>query len=351
MRFSVLSYNVLHEFGASRLLRARGGGGVPAWAKDRLVQAANVVRQMQPDIVCLQEVDEAAQAAMQRTLGDDFECASTMCNESLPPRDGCSLFVRKGRLEVVATHQFRMRDTAVKHFPEVEGVRGRAAGMTAAFWRELHEKLNMAVAVKLRASDGQAAGGSSGAELCVATTHLFWDPQYPDLKLLQAFFLARELEEFAAGCPLVLAGDLNSTPYTRAGSALSGVYALLTQGAVGTGHPDHPVALRRGGGILSGVAPVDVPGLSVAPFKSAYREAFGAEAPVTNASKDFRGCLDYILFREGLESGGGAHPGLRLVGARPLPSDAEIVSQLPLPSPLHPSDHLPILAEFEMGGA
>lgn len=340
-RLSVLSYNVLHDFGAARLLRPRGSGGVlPPWAKDRAKQAAKLVQQLQPDIACLQEVDDVAERALGDVLGETYVTAATMRNDSLPPKDGCSLLVRRDRWEVLEAHQFRMRDTVVKHFPAVEEIRSRAAGMTAAFWRELHEKLSMGVAARLQLADG------SGRQLCVATTHLFWNPLYPDLKLLQAFFLARELEVFAAGCPLVLAGDLNSTPYTSTGSALSGVYALLTQGEVPVAHPDHPVVFRPSSGILTGISPSDVPALTVAPFKSAYREALGAEGPVTNAARDFRGCLDYVLYRDALE--GARRSVLTLQGARALPTDAEVAARLPLPSSEHPSDHLPVMAEFEL---
>jgi len=187
----------------------------------------------------------------------------------------------------------------------------------------------------------------------VSTAHLFWDPQYPDLKLLQAYLLARELESFAEGVPLVLAGDLNSTPFTEGEAAsghLSGVYGLLTRGRAPVGHPHHPVRLRRGRGILRGVAPADVPELSVLPFRSAYWEAQGAEGPITNASRDFRGCLDYILYRGATNAAAGS-AALRLLGVRKLPSEEELLPEMPLPSAAHPSDHLPLLAEFELAEA
>lgn len=334
----MLSYNVLHEFGASRLLRARGGGGVPAWAKDRLHHVGQLIAKLGPDVVCLQEVDAAAHGSIEKALGDDFVCAAAMRNESLPPRDGCAIFVRKSKFEVSQVHQFKMRDTVHRHFPEVEEVRSRAAGMTAAFWRELHEKLNMSLALQLKPVGTE----TSIPELCVSTTHLFWDPQYPDLKLLQAYFLARELEQWSGGLPLVLAGDLNSTPSGGSEATFSGVYELLTCGAVDASHADHPVTLRPSRGILGGVTSADVPELKLSSeFRSAYKDVFGKEAVFTNASKHFGGCLDYIMYRASSSD-------LSVVSARELPTDLGAVLHQSLPSPAHPSDHLPVLAEFEI---
>ncbi|CAE8589614.1 unnamed protein product, partial [Polarella glacialis] len=249
MKFSVLSYNVLHGTGAARLLRGRPSGS-PAWAQDRLVRAAELVQQLAPDVACLQEVCPVAEAALERVLGEDYARAAVYRNEELPPKDGCATFVRKSRLEVVRTHSFRLRDSAERHFPAAAEIRGRAAGFASALWRELHEKLTLSVALQLRPVAGGADApsrdsGSAGAnDFCVATSHLYWDPRYPDLKLLQAYLLAQELERFAGELPLVLAGDLNSTPLADGRSSgegeLSGVYSLLMRGVVDIRHPHHP---------------------------------------------------------------------------------------------------------------
>eukprot|EP00811_Abedinium_folium_P034349 NODE_7237_length_1597_cov_4.683673.p1 GENE.NODE_7237_length_1597_cov_4.683673~~NODE_7237_length_1597_cov_4.683673.p1 ORF type:complete len:379 (+),score=124.84 NODE_7237_length_1597_cov_4.683673:310-1446(+) len=371
MRLVVLSYNVLHTHGAQRLLA--GGPPVP-WSYDRLRRVAELVSAAKPDIACLQEVDAKAHSELARALGDGYECAGELRNEQLPPKDGCAVFVRRDRVEVVEAHTFRMRDSIPRHAADFVEVKA-GAGMAAALWRELTEKLNVAIALRLRlwprvgdhaepareGGGGAAAtsGGSGGsAELVVATSHLFWNPVHPDLKLLQAFLLARELESFASASPIILAGDLNSTPKLEPelGHGASGVYELLTEGRVLPSHPHHPVTLRPTSGILRGVLPSDVPELSVTPFLSAYREAHGVEGPVTNASLHFTGCLDYILYRDALRGGASADGDsndvgdgtaeLSLVGVRPLPTKKAL--RLPLPSVEHPSDHLPLVAEFEV---
>jgi len=62
--------------------------------------------------------------------------------------------------------------------------------------------------------------------LCVANTHLFWDPEFADVKLWQTHMLVRELEKLTLnrGLPLILCGDFNSEP-------TSAVHKLLAENA------------------------------------------------------------------------------------------------------------------------
>lgn len=287
MRFSVLTYNVLHSMGAKRLLRGRP---TQSWAVDRLQRAAEEVRRLSPDVACFQEFDEAAEEAFTRNL-EGYSCAAVLRNEALPPKDGCGIFLRK-TLRATQSHSFRLRDVAERHFPDAANLRG-GAGFAAALWRELHEKLTLANAVEVSVE--------SGRKVWISTCHLYWDPRYPDLKLLQAWLLERELSALSGGKPLILAGDLNSTPLLDGrsqgpkGAELSGVYELMTRGRVDVQHPHHPVLLRPGTGILAGVRPQDVPEFQVESFQSAAQEAGGEVT--TNISADFRGCLDYIFYR------------------------------------------------------
>lgn len=58
--------------------------------------------------------------------------------------------------------------------------------------------------------------------ILVATAHLFWDPEYPDVKLIQTMLLTQELQRIAANTPphlmtsrpppLILVGDFNALP-------------------------------------------------------------------------------------------------------------------------------------------
>jgi mRNA deadenylase 3'-5' endonuclease subunit Ccr4 len=63
--------------------------------------------------------------------------------------------------------------------------------------------------------------------ILVATAHLFWDPEFPDVKLIQTMLLTQELQRIAASAPqhlrtatdvtddpppLILVGDFNALP-------------------------------------------------------------------------------------------------------------------------------------------
>jgi len=53
---------------------------------------------------------------------------------------------------------------------------------------------------------------ASQRRVCVANTHIFWDPEYADVKLWQTWILLQELEKLVLprNLPLVLCGDFNS---------------------------------------------------------------------------------------------------------------------------------------------
>ena len=61
------------------------------------------------------------------------------------------------------------------------------------------------------------------ASSSAANTHIFWDPEFPDVKLWQTWVLCQELEKLVLprNLPLVLCGDFNSL-------VESSVYELLS---------------------------------------------------------------------------------------------------------------------------
>ena len=59
---------------------------------------------------------------------------------------------------------------------------------------------NVALAVRL---------ALNGNEICVSCTHMFWDPNYPEVKLSQTYHMINKCSKFSNGSPLVLCGDFN----------------------------------------------------------------------------------------------------------------------------------------------
>jgi len=120
--------------------------------------------------------------------------------------------------------------------------------------------------------------------LFVATTHIYWNPKMPELKVLQSYTLLKELEKIfkideknptsKKIPPLVITGDFNAMPE-------SGMYQLYKTQALPKNH-------------------ADIQALSVLhdlshniPINSAYS---GLGEPLTNITKGFVGTLDYIWY-------------------------------------------------------
>ncbi|KAG6499146.1 hypothetical protein ZIOFF_038902 [Zingiber officinale] len=149
----------------------------------------------------------------------------------------------------------------------------------------------------------------SGHIIVVADTHIYWDPNWIDVKLAQAKYLLSRLSQFKelvstkfTCTPSVLvAGDFNSTPGDE-------VYQYIVS--------------------ASEAAPIKL---------SSLYATNGGEPPFTNCTPDFTGTLDYIFF---------SACRLKPVSLLEVPGrdSPDIVGGLP--NYHHPSDHLPIGAEF-----
>eukprot|EP00250_Pteridium_aquilinum_P005902 c15920_g1_i2 orf=371-895(+) len=151
----------------------------------------------------------------------------------------------------------------------------------------------------------------------LANTHIYWDPDWADVKLAQAKHLLARVSRFQSllvtklksEIPVVVCGDFNSMPGDQ-------VYNYLT--SVDETSKDQ----RRSDGL---------------PLRSLYAAVKG-EPAFTNCTPDFTGTLDYIFFSS-LDS-------LKPVSLLQVPiAESEDVKG-GLPNYSHPSDHLPIGTDF-----
>jgi CCR4-NOT transcription complex subunit 6 len=144
---------------------------------------------------------------------------------------------------------------------------------------------------------------NSGARLIVANTHITWDTEFRDVKLVQVAMLMDELNKigndfarlparlnlaegydaaphYANGTkiPTIVCGDFNSVPD-------SGVYEFLTRGSI---EKDHADFMSRIYGTYTSE------GLSHRlALKSAYSHI--GELPFTNYTPGFQGAIDYLV--------------------------------------------------------
>jgi CCR4-NOT transcription complex subunit 6 len=143
----------------------------------------------------------------------------------------------------------------------------------------------------------------TGSRLILANTHILWDPQFRDVKLVQTALLVGELERIAnsfsrlpprlaqpgqrpaptytdgSQIPLIVCIDSNSAP-------VSGVYEFLSTGTVPPDHEDfmgHTYGRYTSDGLRHRLG-----------LKSAYSQI--GELPMTNHTASFRGTIDYIFY-------------------------------------------------------
>ena len=329
----LLNWNLLHSLESSRLKKFHycRHGILPT--PRRIQRILEFIHHKQPDVICLQELDAKILDQLEPSLPSGLKPGIVLLNESLPAKDGCGVFFNDMKYELISSKSVRFCNVVDRHLPQLgESARSDAAAvsLTRALHRELKEKMNMAVMVRLR-------DRVSGHEFVACSSHLYWDPAFPDIKLLQGYLLAKEAQESSADTRgLVIGADLNSVP------THSGVYQLLMgSGTVDPAHSDHPVSLRSNkiNSRLAGVSIEAVPTLHIErPFMSAMKALNnGKEPEYTNYTVNFKGCLDYVLL-------GGS---LRPVSFQPLPSQAELLSETALPNSKWPSDHIPLVVDLE----
>jgi len=210
----VVSYNILAETLALRH-GALYGHTDPAqltW-KARLPQLLGQLQDTQADFFCLQEVDNFPQ--LQQSLGSlgykgDFKKRTSEKNT-----DGCAIFWNSARFSHLESHP-------------IEFNHGRSS-------REDFDNVAMCSLFSLRSQPSRV--------ICVVSTHFLFNPQRGDLKMGQAQYLLSAIEDVieearlkypqTSDISMVVAGDMNSTPY-------SGVWELFRRGELSLDLADLP---------------------------------------------------------------------------------------------------------------
>ncbi|KAK2808087.1 Glucose-repressible alcohol dehydrogenase transcriptional effector [Emmonsiellopsis sp. PD_5] len=354
-KFTALSYNILCDRSATQQQHGYAPSRALAWEyrRDLLL---NEIKGYDADIVCLQEIDQGSYHGFfrEQLAYSDYKGvywpkgrAQGMPEEEAKIVDGCATFFKGSKYILLEKNMVHFGQTAVRR-PDAKG--------QDDIYNRLWQKDNIAVIVYLE-------NRLSGERLIVVNAHLYWDPAYKDVKLIQAAILMEEVTQLAekyakippctdktafrfsepenpsesgavtpaepapsveytkgSDIPLIICGDFNSYP----GST---VYDLMAHGRLVEDHPDLEKRLY---GNLSRV------GMSH-PYnlKSAY-SAIG-ELSFTNYTPDFVDVIDYVWYTSNALQVTG------LLGE----VDKEYLQRVPgFPNYHFPSDHLPLLAEF-----
>ncbi|TKY70167.1 Carbon catabolite repressor protein 4-like 4 [Spatholobus suberectus] len=336
-RFSLVSYNILAQAYVKSSLFPHSPSSCLKW-KLRSNTILAVLKNLGADFFCLQEVDEFE--SFYKGNMKDLGYSSIYMKRSGQKRDGCGLFYKHDRAELVLEEKIEYNDL-VKSVPD-----GNSSNDD--------EHINIQIVQPDKQKDVAPKNGSkSNTEDCgdpndprvrlkrdcvgimaafklkdpschiiVANTHLYWDPEWADVKLAQAKYLLSRLAKFKTlvsdryECipEVIVAGDFNSTPGDM-------VYQYLV-----SGNPSSNLIPNY----------LEEP---LIPLCSVYASTRG-EPPFTNYTPGFTGTLDYILLSPSDH--------IKPISFLELPDSdaADIVGGLPNFS--YPSDHLPIGAEFEI---
>ena len=358
-RFKVFSYNILA--GSACTTRAYGYSPAEALSWDyRREKILEEIELQDADIVCLQEIEKEVfdeyfsfKLAYKGYKGIFWSRtrAKTMAEKDRKNVDGCATFYKSTKFILLDKHGIEFATTAVNR-PDMKLQRDMFNRMMP------RDHIGLVTFFENRLT---------GSRMMVANTHIFWDPAYADVKLIQVAILMQMLNKAAEkyykwpACtnkkeytitdsdavtepvlepapsreytsktqlPLVICSDLNST-------IESGVYELLSKGSVKADHRE-----------LKGFEYGDFTKHGIEhPFqiRSAYTnlDKTPDALPFTNYTPGFRGVIDHIWYSTN------ALENVALLG----PVDPDYMRKVPgFPNYHFPSDHISLVAEFSVKG-
>jgi len=311
--FRVACFNVLAEIYATGYMYPY----CPLWALEWSYRAQRILDQLltyRAHIICLQEVqaNQFKSFFLPKLSAEGFDGVfkrKTRESRSNDPDavDGCAIFFDRKRFALRERHDIDFNQIAEMHFHDPQILRRMFKG-------------NIAQILVLEELSNPSRG-----QICVANTHIYWDPEFKDVKLWQTFVLLQHLQRDLQHqkLPLILCGDFNS-------ETSSAVYQFLSENAL---RPDHPIMKDENTkNVLQYESAIE----HQLPLQSAYSVI--GEPKFTNYTGHYIGTLDYIWF---------THDVLRVVAVLEIDDEEVLRKHTALPSPQFPSDHLMLMSEFE----
>ncbi|KAH9224002.1 Endonuclease/exonuclease/phosphatase [Leptodontidium sp. 2 PMI_412] len=363
-RFKVYSFNILSDQACTRKMYGYSAVQALDWDYRKDLILADI-RANDADFVCLQEVDTdtfreffSMKLAYNEYKGVFWPRgrANTMSEKDAKTVDGCATFYKSNKYILLDKHLIDFKSVAINR-PDMKNQHD--------IFNRIMPRDHIGVATFFE-------NRQTGSRLILVNTHLFWDPAYADVKLIQTAILIGEVSRLAekyatwpackdkkayvladenadqdappeptpqpskeyankSAIPLVICADQNSTPD-------SSVFELLAKGAVRPNHPElggrsYGNFTKEGGGIEH-------------PFslRSAYTnlDKTPVAVPFTNYVPTFKGIIDHIWYSTN------ALENISLLGQ----VDPEYMKTVPgFPNYHYPSDHLSLMAEFAVKGS
>ncbi|KAJ4290894.1 Glucose-repressible alcohol dehydrogenase transcriptional effector [Kalmusia sp. IMI 367209] len=357
---TALSYNILCDKYCTTSQYGYTPSGALSWDHRRETILAEL-RERNADILCLQEIDQESFNDFFRPAlaHNDYKGmfwtktrARTMAEREAKLVDGCAIFYKNSKYVLLDKQLIDIANIAINR-PDMKGEHD--------IFNRVMPRDDIAVIAFLE-------NRATGSRLIVGNVHIFWNPVFTDVKMVQVAIVMESITKFAnkwakmpactdkvlyrfangddeegnpiadstqtpgpsmeyadgAQIPLLLCGDFNSTP-------TSGIYDFIVQGSISNQHED--LGNRKYGNFTRD-------GISH-PFslKSSY-SAIG-ELNFTNYTPTFSGVLDYIWYSTNT---------LQVVGLLG-DIDQEYLKRVPgFPNYHFPSDHVALFARYMVKG-
>lgn len=321
--FRLVSYNILAQVYVRSIFFPHSPSSCLKW-KTRSLAVLTDLKNLNADFLCVQELDEYDN--FYKGNMEKHGYSSIYLQRTGQKRDGCGVFYKHKSAELIISEEIHYNDL----MDSVDSKNGSndfedqrtlsEMGEESTEDKDLSNKntgsncrnrddpclrlkrdcVGLLAAFKLK--------DPSNLVLIVANTHIYWDPEWMDVKLAQVKYLLLRLSRFkeivsknyCCKPSVLVAGDFNSTPGDK-------VYEYMTS-------------------------------TNDMQLCSLYATNRG-EPVFTNCTPGFTGTLDYIFVSTDSSR-------LKAVSLLDLPSPDSVDITGGLPNHYHPSDHLPIGAEF-----
>ncbi|XP_030633587.1 2',5'-phosphodiesterase 12 [Chanos chanos] len=265
------------------------------------------------DIICLQEVDKTAFTDSLSPALDAFDMDGVFRIKE-KQHEGLATYFRKSKFKCIGQYDIVLAE-ALKTDPLHGVVLEKLSTNPTLKDKVVDRSTALQVTVLQSLSDPSKT-------VCVGNTHLYWHPKGGNVRLVQMAValrhLTRVVTEDHPGAALLFSGDFNSSPS-------SGVFQLLSQGAVSEGHSD-----------WASNGPEELCQMELQ--NPLQMQSACGEPAYTNYVGGFHGCLDYIFMEP---------RAFQVEQVIPLPSHQEVTTYQALPSVSHPSDHIALVCDLK----
>lgn len=222
--FKLMSYNILSQdlLNIHSDLYIENDPNALKW-EHRLKCLTHEILSVEPDILCLQEVQYTHLNDIVEALRPLNFAEPLYKRRNGPQVDGCAIFYNKTMFKLLDRHYVEYYQPNVEVNNVIFRPKFVIIGVFSFF--QILDRYNVAVIVKL------ALASKPDCEFVVSTTHLLYNPRRDDIRLAQVQVLLAELDRLSyhtkksSPLPIILTGDFNFQSCSEA-------YQLITSGSV-----------------------------------------------------------------------------------------------------------------------